>query len=233
MKIYAISDLHLSGEKVTKPMDIFGSYTAGYIDETKKNWDSTVGDDDVVLISGDISWAMYLKDAMQDLDFIGKLKGIKILIRGNHDYWWKSISGVRASLCEGTYALQNDCIKIDGAVICGTRGWTVPEPLTEPSVEDTKLYNREAERLGLSLKTAKTKREKNDILIVMMHFPPFNSKFEDNGFTELFREHNVNKVVYGHLHGRHIQTSLYYIKDGVEYYLTSCDKVDNKLVRIL
>jgi len=133
MNIYAIGDLHLSGENVTKPMDIFGSYSSGYVEELTKNWDATVGEGDVILIAGDISWAMYLKDARQDLDFIGKLKGIKILIRGNHDYWWQGISKVRAALPEGISVLQNDSIRFGGAVICGTRGWTVPEPSVETS----------------------------------------------------------------------------------------------------
>jgi predicted phosphohydrolase len=233
MKIYAISDLHLSGENVTKPMDIFRSYSTGYIEEVTKNWNASVGEGDVVLISGDISWAMYLKDAQGDLDFIGKQKGIKIMIRGNHDYWWKSISSVRAALYDGVFALQNDSIRLDGVVICGTRGWTVPEPSDEPSTEDIKLYNREIGRLRMSLKSAAAKRQDGDVLIVMMHYPPVNSTLEDSSFTALFSEYTVNKVVYGHLHGQHIQTPIYYKKDGIEYYLTSCDKVNNTLVRIL
>jgi len=231
-KIYAISDLHLSGEQVTKPMNIFESYNTEYVKEIEKNWDAVIEGDDVILIAGDTSWAMYLKDAQSDLDFIGRLKGTKILVRGNHDYWWKGISGVRAALHKKTIALQNDSIRFDGVVICGTRGWTVPEPSIEPSAEDTKLYRREIERLGISLKSAVEKRQNEDIIIAMIHFPPRNSMLEDSSFTALFKEYNVNKVVYGHLHGRHIQTPLYYKKDGIEYYLTSCDKVNNTLVRI-
>jgi predicted phosphohydrolase len=232
MKIYAISDLHLSGENVTKPMDIFGSYVTGYIDETKNNWDSTVEEGDIVLIGGDISWAMYLKDAQPDLEFIGKLKGIKILVRGNHDYWWKSISGVRSALPKDVFALQNDSIRLGRAVICGTRGWTVPES-EDTTMEDLRLYNREVGRLKLSLENSLTKREEGDRLICLTHFPPFNSKLEDSDFTALFSEFKVDKVVYGHLHGQHIETPLYRIKHDIEYYLTSCDKINNKLVRIL
>jgi len=233
MKIYAISDLHLSGEQITKPMDIFGSYVTEYVKELTKNWDAVMEEGDVVLIAGDISWAMYLKDAQDDLDFIGKLRGIKILLRGNHDYWWKSITGVRAALHEGTIALQNDSIRFDGVVICGTRGWTVPEPSIEPSAEDIKLYNRELERLNISLNSAVKKRQEGDIVIAMIHYPPYNSTLEDSGFTALFKEYKVDKVVYGHLHGQHIQTPLFYEKDDIKYYLTSCDKVNNTLVRIL
>ena len=232
MKIYAISDLHLSGENVTKPMDIFGSYTTGYIEEVKKNWDATVEDGDIVLVSGDISWAMYLEGAKPDLDFIGKLKGTKILIRGNHDYWWKSISNVRAVLHESIKALQNDSIRIGQAVICGTRGWTVPE-LADNKDEDIKIYNREVERLKLSLIKAVSSREEGDVLICMTHFPPFNSAFEDSNLCALFSEYKVNKVVFGHLHGSNIQTPLYHVRNNIEYYLTSCDKVNNNPVRIL
>ncbi|MDR0314283.1 MAG: metallophosphoesterase [Treponema sp.] len=172
MTIYAISDLHLSGENVTKPMDIFGEGWEGYIEKIQKDWDASVGEDDIVLIGGDISWAMYLEDAQPDLDFIGRFKGAKILVRGNHDYWWKSISGVRAALSVGTYALQNDSIRLDRVVICGTRGWTVPEPTGiaeeissqednsyKNSAENLKIYNREVERLRLSLKDAAAKRK--------------------------------------------------------------------------
>jgi predicted phosphohydrolase len=233
MKIHAISDLHLSGENVTKPMSVFNSYKSGYIDEVKKNWDSTVDENDIVLISGDISWAMYLKDAQYDLNFIGLLKGIKILVRGNHDYWWKSISSVRKALCGNTYAVQNDSIRFKNIVICGTRGWTVPEPSEEISAEDIKLRKREAERLQISLKDAADKRQEDDILICMMHYPPINSDLADNEFTLLLNEYKVDKVVFGHLHGSHIITPLYQIRKNIEYYLTSCDKVENNLVRIL
>jgi len=155
------------------------------------------------------------------------------LLEGNHDYWWKSISGVRAVLKEGTYAIQNDSLRFEGFVICGSRGWTLPESSAEPSVEDIKIYNREVERMRLSLKSTIEKRQEGDLLIVMMHFPPRDYVLsKDSNFTALFNEFKVNKVVYGHLHGQHIQTPLYYVKDDIEYYLTSCDKVNNKLVRI-
>jgi uncharacterized protein len=229
MKVYALSDLHLSGEEVKKPMDIFGSYVTGYIEEVKKNWNDTVENEDIVLISGDISWAMYLKDANPDLDFIGKLKGKKVIIQGNHDYWWKSISSVRAVLQEGTHAIQNDSIRFDG-----TRGWKLPESSEEASEEDIKIYNREVERMRLSLKSTIGKRQEGDVLIVMMHFPPRDYVLsKESNFTALFSEYKVNKVVYGHLHGQHIQIPLSYEKDGIEYYLTSCDKVNNKPIRIL
>jgi predicted phosphohydrolase len=153
-------------------------------------------------------------------------------VRGNHDYWWKNISGVRAALKRNIFALQNDSIRVDGFVICGTRGWVVPNPLVEASAEDLKIFNREIERLKLSLKSTSAQRKDGDILIVMMHYPPFGDSLGDSSFTSLFEEYKVSKVVYGHLHGNHIQIPLYIEKGTVEYYLTSCDKVNNTLVRI-
>jgi len=232
VKIYAISDLHLSGEKVSKPMEKFESFTSGYVEEVKAGWESVIEEEDVVLICGDISWASSLDEAKYDLDFIGGLKGIKVIIRGNHDYWWQSISKIRSVLSNETYALQNDSIKIGNTVICGTRGWTVPELSEKTTEEDIKIYKREVERLKLSLNDAKEKRNDKDALICMRHFPPFNSRMEDNDFVSLFKEYKVNKVVYGHLHGSNIQTPLYFEKDGIEYYLTSCDLTHNKLIRI-
>jgi predicted phosphohydrolase len=233
VRIFAISDIHLSGEKVTKPMDKFESFTSGYIDEVKANWDSVIEDDDVVLICGDISWASSLDEARYDLDLIGELKGIKVIIRGNHDYWWRSVSKIRSALSNDTYALQNDSIKIGNTVICGTRGWTASEPSEKATEENVKIYKREIERLKLSLNDAKEKRNEEDSLICMTHFPPFNSRMEDNDFVSLFKEYKVNKVVYGHLHGSNIETPLYFEKDGIEYYLTSCDLTHNKLIQVL
>jgi predicted phosphohydrolase len=188
---------------------------------------------------------MYLEEAQSDLDFIGRLKGTKILVRGNHDYWWSSISKVRAALSKGTHALQNDSMRFGHAVICGTRGWTIPEPpstaeetggLEDPdyknSAENIKIYNREVERLRMSLKDASSKREEGDVLICLTHFPPFNAS-EESGFTALFNEYKVDKVVYGHLHGVKDNYPLYCERGVTGYYLTSCDKVKNKLVRIL
>ena len=148
MKVYAISDLHLSlsGEK---PMDIFGEKWDGYLEKIERNWQSIVTDDDVVLISGDISWAMKLEDAVNDLQFIAKLKGKKILIKGNHDYWWQGINKVRNCLPANVYALQNDSVKLGNYVFCGSRGWTV-EGANDFTEQDLKIYRRESERFKLA-----------------------------------------------------------------------------------
>ena len=153
MKIYAISDLHLS-TSCDKPMDIFGGNWEGYTEKIIENWTSKITDDDLVLIAGDISWAMRLEETKTDFEWIDKLPVKKINIKGNHEYWWKSISAVREALPESIMAIQNDSIKIGDKIICGTRGWTVPEENKEFLPEDEKIYKREVERLKLTLKSA-------------------------------------------------------------------------------
>lgn len=230
MKVYAISDLHLSlsGEK---PMDIFGAKWDGYLEKIEKDWQTKVTEDDVVLISGDISWAMKLEDAINDLEFIAKLKGKKILIKGNHDYWWQGINKVRNSLPNSIYALQNDSIKIGNYVFCGSRGWTV-EGANDFTAQDLKIYHREVERFKLALKSAKNLIEEGDKLVCLIHYPPFNMRLENSLFTKLFEEYKVDKVVYGHLHGNDVKTYPNISKNGVEYYLTSCDQTKNSLIEV-
>lgn len=228
MHVYAISDPHLSFTE-DKPMSVFGAVWENHWDEITADWNKRVQEDDVVLIAGDISWAMYLQDAVKDLELIGALPGTKILIRGNHDYWWSGISKVRAVLPEGTYCLQNDALKIGKYVFAGSRGWSVPETGAAQSAEDAKIFEREIIRMEMSLTAADKLREEGDVLIAMIHYPPFNSRYENSPFTELFRRFGVNKVVYGHLHGVESRTELVRVKQGAEYFLTSCDKLGNVL----
>lgn len=232
MKVFSISDLHLSINS-NKPMDIFGPVWENYLQDIEESWNSLVSDDDVVLIPGDISWAMHLKDAIADLEYISHFKGKKVILRGNHDYWWKSISELRANLPAGMYAVQNDAIKFENVIICGSRGWIVPET-THKTPEDEKIYKRELIRLELSLKEAQTlKTSDTDIIICITHYPPFNSRHEDSDVTALMEKYGVTKVVFGHLHSYDKRQALTYTKNGIEYFLTSCDLVNNKLVRIL
>ena len=149
MKVFAISDLHLSINN-PKPMDIFGPVWQGYLDKIFEDWKAKVSDEDLVLLAGDFSWAMKLEDTKEDFALLSSLPGKKIIIRGNHDYWWKSISAVRAFLPQNFYAIQNDAIKFGDIVVCGTRGWMVPERNSEQSEENKKIYDREVIRLELT-----------------------------------------------------------------------------------
>lgn len=230
MNIFSLSDFHLSISS-PKPMNIFGKVWDNYLDQIKSECDKLT-DDDILLIAGDISWAMTLEEAKPDLDFIGSLKGRKILIRGNHDYWWKSISAVRNSLPNNVYALQNDCVKFDNIIFTGSRGWTTPEPNECLPPDEQKIYDRELQRFKLGLESAKKMRENGDKTIVLCHYPPFNSTFAKTKFTDLFGEYDVNAVVYGHLHGANVKYCKVVAIDNITYYLTSCDLVRNKPIPI-
>ena len=230
MKIFAISDLHLAST-CDKPMDVFGGHWENYTEKIQSNWKEKISDKDLVLIAGDISWAMKLDEVHEDLKWIHELPGTKIMIKGNHEYWWKSISSVREILPEGVFAIQNDAIKTHGYVICGTRGWTVPEKGKEMPEEDLKIYKREVERLKLTLMSAKTLQTDSEEIIAMIHFPPFNSEKEENEFTKLFEEYGVKTVVFGHIHGYTNCPKVCEI-NGVTYYFTSCDHINNDPVLI-
>ncbi len=223
--------MHLSINS-NKPMNIFGPVWENYLEEIEQSWNDQVGDNDVVLIAGDISWAMKFEDAIPDLEYISRLKGYKVIIRGNHDYWWKSISSLRSELPHKMFALQNDAMKIDNIIICGTRGWVVPET-THKTADDEKIYNREIIRLELSLKNAVRLKEDGDIIVCMMHYPPFNSRLDDSDYTRLMDKYGVNYCVYGHLHSYDKKQQLVTIKNNTKYFLTSCDLVKNKLIQII
>ena len=230
MKVFAISDFHLSINN-PKPMNIFGTSWDNYLETISEDWAKRVSDIDIVLIAGDISWGMYLENAVPDLEYISAFKGSKILLRGNHDYWWKSISSVRALLPKGMYALQNDSLKIGDVIFCGSRGWTTPDGKIQAEA-DKKIYDREVIRMELSLADADKKRKEGEKLVVMTHYPPFNGRFESSPFTELFKKYGADAVVSGHRHSGNSRAEKFLKMDGIDYYLTSCDMVDNKLVEI-
>ena len=230
MKVYAISDLHLSLSE-EKPMDIFGGVWENYLSDIKNDWLAKVTDEDVVILAGDLSWAMKLDNFCSDMEFFKDLPGKKIIVRGNHDYWWSSYSKVKNALSKDFYALQNNAIKIGNCVFCGTRGWNLPSE--EFSAEDEKIYNREIIRLELALQSAKDLLKENDNLILIMHYPPYNFKNLDNGFMELIQKYNVDIVVFGHIHQSKGKYRLKETINNTKFYLTSCDLVENKLVDIL
>ena len=232
MRVFSLSDLHLSINN-PKPMNIFGPVWDNYVDEVIANWQKVVEDDDVVLIAGDISWAMRLEEAVADIQWISKLKGKKVLLRGNHDYWWHSISALRSVLPQNMFAVQNDCIRIGDLLVCGSRGWATPDSGKFATAEDEKIYKREVLRLEMSLQKMQEMRKEGDTVVGMMHYPPFSVKFESSPFTRLFGQYGVNKAVYGHLHGNSARMTSKVFRDGVEFFLTSCDSLSNKPLLIV
>lgn len=230
MKVFAISDLHLS-TVCKKPMDIFGKSWENYFDEISQDWTAKVSDDDIVLLPGDFSWAMRMEEALPDFELVSKLPGKKVILRGNHDYWWNTLSQVRSSIPSNFYALQNDCMRFGDVLICGTRGWVCPDG-NNLSDDDTKIYLRELERLKLSIAAMQKQRQSGDKVIAIMHYPPFNGRYESSEFVKQFVAADIKTVVYGHLHGRDSRSNLFMNKFGIDFYLTSCDLVGNKLTEI-
>ena len=230
MNVYAISDLHLSTNS-NKPMAVFGGNWEGHFEKIKKDWLEKVGEDDVVLISGDISWAMKMEAALEDLKELASLPGKKVFIRGNHDYWWNGITRLRDSAPNDSFVfLQTDAVKIGEFVFIGSRGWTCPGS-NDYTDQDQKLYLRESERFRLAFLDADKLVQDGDKKVVLMHFPPFTAKQEDTLFSELFEKNGVDKVGFGHIHGASYFPLKCY-KKGIEYVLASCDKVGFNLVKI-
>ncbi len=223
MGLYAISDFHLSLNQ-DKPMHVFGDNWSDHDDKIKENWLSTVSNDDTVLIAGDISWSMKIEDGLADLAWIHQLTGKKIFVKGNHDYWWDSYSKI-SNLYEDMKFIQNNYFTYGEYAVCGTRGWICPSNDNVTS-HDRKIYNREIIRLRLSLD--KAKKDGFEKFIVMLHYPPTNDKFDESGFTEVIKDYNVKKVIYGHLHGPFNYNVLEGVREGVEYVLASCDYLDFK-----
>ena len=230
MSIYAISDLHLSGEPAKKPMDIFGEHWTNHKEKVKENWLATVKEEDTVIICGDISWAMQLKEVEEDLLWITELPGKKILMRGNHDYWWTSLKKMQDTFGKHFEFLQNNCIMIGDTAICGTRGWLLPssENFTE---DDNKIYQREGIRLEMSLQAAKANSAER--IIVAFHYPPLFAPTEQTLFTDLLEKYQVKDCVYGHIHGENHLAVFEEERNGVQYKLVSCDTQGFKLYKIV
>lgn len=227
MKIFAISDLHMPGN-MDKTMDMFGMKWEGHFEKIKKDWLQKVSNDDVVLISGDTSWAMSLSQATPDLFEVGKLPGKKILIRGNHDFWWSSVSRVRDMLPENMFVLQNDALKIGDFVFAGTRGW-----MDSNSQEDKKIFAREQIRLELTLSSAQRLMDESSTLIVMLHYPPVINKTKFTPFCPVMENYNVKYCVYGHLHGVDSSEAEIFEHNNITYILSSCDMIDFALREVI
>lgn len=218
MRVLAIADLHLSSVH-PKPMTVFGRHWQGHPEAIFERWHSAVRNDDLVLLPGDLSWAMKLGDALVDLRQVAELPGLKVISRGNHDYWWPSISKLRAALPEGMFAVQNDALRFGDVAVCGTRGWTVPgsEDFGE---DDERIYKRELERLRLALEAARATGAARTVL--MLHYPPSGPGGKPSGFTDLIEHYRPDAVVYGHLHGVPVERSLRFWKD-VPTHLVAAD----------
>lgn len=236
MSIYIIADLHLSFSN-PKPMSIFGNKWENHQEKIRKDWLSKVKKEDTVLLLGDFSWAMHLKDTLKDFEYLNSLPGRKILLRGNHDYWWATIKSMETFLkengIENIEFLQNNSIEVENKIFCGSRGWTLANTETENS---KKMISRECLRLELSIEDALSKRNKGQEVILCMHYPPIvRANFLNNEITDfmkVLKKHNIKRCFYGHLHGTSINEAITGEAFGISLQLVSADGLDFKLLKI-
>ncbi len=230
MAIYGISDLHLSFG-IDKPMDIFGSNWENHEQKVKENWIKKVKEDDLVLLPGDFSWAMYMEEAKKDFEYLNELPGTKLLLKGNHDYWWTSLLKMREFLKENNFKnidfIHNNSYLWEDKIIVGTRGWSEQEENAE------KIIRRENIRLELSLKNGIEQFGEDKEIIVCMHYPPFNRYEElELNFIKTMKKYNVTKCIYGHIHGDAHKDAMQGIIDGIEFKMISSDYTNFDLVQI-
>jgi predicted phosphohydrolase len=228
MKIFAIADLHFDFKK-EKPMDVFGDNWEKHEEKIIENWKYTVGEDDLVLIPGDVSWALRLDDALEDLLKIENLPGIKIIGKGNHDYWWSTSTKLDKLGFKTIKFLKNNFYKFDDIIVCGTRGWDTMEEHSK-EVSNEKIFLREMNRLKISIESAKKNK---GIIIVMLHYPPFNSDGLPNEFFNITKNYNAEICIYGHLHGveghKNVREGCI---DDIMVHCVSSDYMDFRLKRI-
>lgn len=220
MSLYAIADLHLS-LSVNKPMDVFGGWD-NYVERLNENWQKTVSPEDTVVIPGDVSWGMNFSEAKADFDFINRLNGKKVILKGNHDYWWNTMSKMNRFLDENGFdtitILNNNHYPYEDYGICGTRGWI--NEMEEPA--DAKILAREAQRLELSIKSAIDDGKKP---IVFLHYPPIYANDYNYDILEVLFKYDIKKCYYGHLHGKAHRFAVCGEYDGINYQLIASDFV--------
>ena len=228
MALYTIGDLHLC-LGAPKPMDIFGGNWTGYMEKLKDGM-SVITEKDTTVLLGDLSWALSLEESAADFAWINEIPGKKILLKGNHDYWWSTAAKFR-KFCEANgfadmEILNNNCFEYDDWAICGTRGWFFEEERS--GAHDEKVFKRELCRLEASLKAAGEKQK-----LVFLHYPPKYKGYECREILELLEKYEVRRCFYGHLHGGSHRLALEGLWDGVEYRLVAADYLNFKPYKVI
>ena len=234
MSIYVIADLHLSFLH-NKPMDIFGDNWENHAEKIKYNWISKVKDEDYVILPGDFSWEIHLEDTKLDFEYLNNLPGKKILLRGNHDYWWTTISKMNSFIQKNSFKnigfLYNNSYLIEDKIIVGTRGWNILD--TE---SDNKMIKRENARLELSIQDGIKKYGNNREIIAFLHYPPINKNTIEYGknteFIKTLEKYNIHKCYYGHLHGLAHKDAIEGDFQEIEFKLVSADYLNFNLIKI-
>ena len=218
MSVYVIGDTHLSFS-VDKPMDIFKGWD-DYAQRLEKNWQKLISDDDTVIINGDVSWAMSLEEAERDFEFLNNLKGTKIISKGNHDYWWNTITKMEKFCKEKSFDtikfLHNNAYRIGDISIAGTRGWF----FDAESENVDKVMARECARLQRSIDEA---RKLGGEVVVFLHYPPISTNRKCEPIFDVLKENDIKRCYYGHLHGGAIKGAVNEEKEGIKFRLVSAD----------
>lgn len=242
MAVWALADLHLPFSDPKKDMAIFGPDWENYTERIETNWNRLVGDEDLVLVAGDISWAMRPEEAGKDLEWIDALPGTKLICRGNHDYWWSSASKVAKILPPSIKFVHHSVFDWNELSIAGTRFWDSEEysflkymPILENSMPkkiefSEKIFEKELGRLEMALKNLNTKAKWR---IAMTHYPLIGADLADSRASKLLENYEVQIAIFGHLHSIDKKAKLFGEKNGVRYILTSCDYLDCRPLRIL
>ncbi len=241
MNVWAIGDLHLSFGVPNKSMEVFGPAWREHAQKIEESWNSLIAADDLVLIPGDISWAIRLDEARPDLEWIDRLPGTKVLLKGNHDYWWGSLKQLVAALPPSLHVIQNDSFLWKGVAIGGSRLWDSPEyrfgefidyqesssPKAPEQEEcaiqadlDQKIFTRELQRLEMSLGSLPSDAP---VRIAMTHYPPIGADLQPSAASQILERHRIQICVFGHLHSVKSSCSLFGTKNGVRYVLASSD----------
>lgn len=230
MAIYVIADLHLSFSQ-DKPMSIFGENWEEHSEKIKNNWISKVKPEDTVVLSGDFSWAMYLEDTYKDFEYLNSLPGKKLLLKGNHDYWWTTVTNMRNFLEENKFEnidfIYNNSYLVENKILTGARGWNLLD--TENS---SKMIKRESIRLQLAIEDGIKKYGDDKEIIVFMHYPPISYANKNTEFVKILKQYNIKKCYYGHLHGKSHQDAVEGIVDGIEFRLISADYLNFDVIKV-
>lgn len=231
MALYVIADLHLScAAETDKSMEVFGDRWANYTERLYRNWTHLVAPEDTVIVPGDISWALTLPEAREDLAFIDRLPGKKILMKGNHDFWWSSMKKLESFCKENGFStlsfLYHDACRVEGKIVAGTRGWLWAENAEKADPEGQKILAREALRLEMSLVAARRLREETPDceVIAFFHYPPVWNGASCPALTKPLRREGIRRCYFGHIHG--VAGARKITEDGITYCLTSADALD-------
>ena len=232
MAIYVMADLHLATANSQKSMEVFGKRWINYIEKINKNWTALIGALDTVIIPGDISWALTVEEAKSDLLWLESLPGKKILLKGNHDFWWSTTSKINAFFDANNISsitvLNNNAVLVEDRIIAGSRGWFTDKSMqnTDENVDYEKIINREAIRLNLSLQCAsELNGETEKEIIAFLHFPPVWSGYVCEPILNVLKKYNVQRCYFGHIHGNYSQPEQFEY-DSIKFYMISADYLD-------